>query len=35
MSFAQVVITPGYNWQVFENPVLLVRRLKNPQENQL
>ena|ERR1700757_1533476 len=28
MSFAQVVITPGYNWQVFENPVLLVRRLK-------
>jgi len=35
MSFTQVVITPGYNWQVFENAVMLVRRFKKSQENQL
>jgi hypothetical protein len=35
MSFTPVLITPGYNWQVLENAVLLVRRFKKSQENQL
>jgi hypothetical protein len=35
MSFLHVLITAGYNSQVFENTILLALRFKNTQENQL